>query len=350
MISKKRLLSIFATGLAYAAMSSLVLSQENSNDKLFPKSGATQTGAIVEMTRDNVVMEIRGNKQNFPSTDILRIVYDEEPPKFSTAKQQAAAGQWDQALEALKAVNAQGITRVEVKQDLLYYQGLILGQLALRGQGDAAASKKRLLEYAKGNPQSYHFYELSEMLGTLAVSLGANEEAAKYFTAMGSSPSAEIKLNGRYLLGSALLAQGKSEEARKAFTEAITASADSVEAKRYQKMSKVAINRCDIAEDKAPAAIESLRKMVDDSDTTDSELFAGIYNALGIAHQKSGKNEEAVLDFLHTDLLFSTNPDLHAEALYHLSQLFGPIGDPQRAADAKSRLQSRYSNSPWAKK
>ena len=302
------------------------------------------------MTRDNVVMEIRGNRQNFPSADILRIVYDEEPPKFSAAKQQAASGQWDQALEELKRVDPKGITRAEIKDELLYYQGLITGQLALRGQGDTKAAIKRLLDFAKASPQSYHFYELAEMVGSLALSLGANDESVKYFSAMGNAPSTEIKLRGKYLLGSTLLLQGKSAEARKAFSDAIAASADSVPAKRYQKMSKVAINRCDVVDGKVPEAIETLRKMVEEGDATDSQLFAGIFNALGEAHRKAGKNEEAVLDFLHTDLLFSTEPDMHAEALYHLSQLFGAIGDPQRAADAKSRLQSRYANSPWAKK
>jgi len=319
-------------------------------DKLYPKSGSTQTGKIVGMTRDNVVMEIRGSNQNFPSPDILRIVYEGEPAMLSRAKEQAATNQWDQALESLKRVDPKSVERNEVKSELLYYQGLVLGKLALQGQGDAAASKNRLLEYARANSSSYHFYELSEMLGMLAVSIGASDEAAKYFGAMGLSPVPEIMLQGRYLMGSALLAQGKTEEAKKAFSEAIAASADSVAAKKFQKLSKVAINRCDIVEGKIPEAIDSLRKMVDEGDSTDSQLFAAIYNSLGLAHQKAGKNEEAILDFLHTDLLFQSESDMHAEALYYLSQLFAAIGEPQRAADAKSRLQSLYSNSTWAKK
>jgi len=319
-------------------------------DKLYPKSGSTQTGVIIEMTRDNVVMEIRGNNQNFPSSDILRIVYDGEPALFSRAKEQVATDQWDQALESLKRVDPKSVQRPEVKNELLFYQGLVTGQLALQGQGDAAAAKTRLLEFARANPKSYHFYRLSEMLGMLAVSIGASDEAAKYFGAMGLSPVPEIMLQGRYLMGSALLAQGKTQEAKKAFTEAIAANADSVAAKKFQKLSKVAINRCDILDGKIPAAIDSLRKMVDEGDATDSQLFAAIYNSLGLAHQKNGKNQEAILDFLHTDLLFQSEIDMHAEALYYLSQLFAAIGEPQRAADAKSRLQSLYSNSTWAKK
>ncbi|MCY2973396.1 MAG: hypothetical protein NTW52_01885 [Planctomycetota bacterium] len=340
---------LLCSGVAGFAIVANAISQEA--DRLYPKSGSTQTGKIVEMTPDNVVMEIRGNKQNFPSSDVLRIVYEGEPAPFSRAKEQASTDQWDQALESLKRIDPKSIERPEVKNELLFYQGLVLGQLALQGQGDAAAAKSRLLEFARANAKtSFHFYQLSEMLGLLAVSLGDSDKAATYFGAMGKSPVAETMLQGRYLMGSALLAQGKQAEAKKAFTDAIAASADSVAAKKYQKLSKVAINRCDILDGKIPAAIENLRKMVEEGDATDSQLFSAIYNALGLAHQKEGKNQEAILDFLHTDLLFQSEIDMHAEALYYLSQLFATIGEPQRAADAKSRLQSLYSNSTWAKK
>jgi tetratricopeptide (TPR) repeat protein len=319
-------------------------------DKLYPKSGSTQTGIIIEMTKDNVVMEIRGSKQNFPSSDILRIVYEDEPAQFSRAKEQAATEQWDQALESLKRIDSNSIARPEIQQELRFYQGLVTGQLALQGQGDANAAMNRLREFGKANPNSYHFYKLSEMLGMLANSIGLSEDAAKYFGVMSRSPVPEVMLQGRYLMGSALLSLGKTEEAKKAFNEAVAASADSASAKKYQKLSKVAINRCDVLDGKIPAAIESLRKIVEEGDATDSQLFAATYNALGLAHQKDGKNQEAVLDFLHTDLLFQSETEMHAEALYYLSQLFATIGDPQRAADAKSRLQSLYPNSIWAKR
>jgi hypothetical protein len=63
-----------------------------------------------------------------------------------------------------------------------------------------------------------------------------------------------------------------------------------------------------------------------------------------------GQNEGAVLAFLHTDMLFANQPDSHAEALYQLSTLWGKLGEPQRAADAKARLANLYAGSSWAKK
>jgi tetratricopeptide (TPR) repeat protein len=90
--------------------------------------------------------------------------------------------------------------------------------------------------------------------------------------------------------------------------------------------------------------------MIQENDSTDSQLFAALYNAQGEALQKEQKWEQAVLAYLHSDLLFSNNPETHAEALYHLSQLWAKLGEPQRAAEAKEKLTTLYAGSAWAKK
>ena len=39
-------------------------------DRVFPVKGAAVTGKIVEKSRDRVVIEVRGNNQNFPSNEV----------------------------------------------------------------------------------------------------------------------------------------------------------------------------------------------------------------------------------------------------------------------------------------
>ncbi|MFN9912188.1 MAG: hypothetical protein ACK53L_06370, partial [Pirellulaceae bacterium] len=119
--------------------------------------------------------------------------------------------------------------------------------------------------------------------------------------------------------------------------------AEDTAAKRLQKLASVGLLRCDTFDNKQATAIEKLRQMIADSDATDSELFARIYNALGEAHLAAGQEEEAVLAYLHTDLLFTNDPDSHAESFYHLVKLFGKI-DTHSDAEAKSKLKSTYCN------
>ena len=82
---------------------------------------------------------------------------------------------------------------------------------------------------------------------------------------------------------------------------------------------------------------------------TDAELFGRAYNAHGDCLQKAGKPKEALMSYLHVDVLFYSDPDIHAESLYHLSRLWEETKKPDRAATTQNLLQQRYSGSVWAR-
>jgi hypothetical protein len=75
-------------------------------DRVFPIKGAAVTGKIVEKSRDRVVIEVRGNNQNFPSNEVLRVLYEGEPPTLSRTKDLVAQGQLEQAVEEFKKIDA----------------------------------------------------------------------------------------------------------------------------------------------------------------------------------------------------------------------------------------------------
>ncbi len=305
---RKQRLHLLALSLLTAFATNPFASFAQEADKLYPSTGVAVTGKIVEMTRNGVVMEVRGAKNNYEANIIQRIVYEGEPPALTRAKEAVANEQWDEALESLKKVDFKSIVREEIKKDFTFYVGYIQSKLALIGQGDPAAAGARLLNFVKENAQSYHFFDSSDALGTLAASTGDHERAVVYFNALSQSPMPADKIKAKYYAGSSNIAIGKVAEARTAFNEAIATNADDANAKRYQKLAAVGLIRCETAEKKFDAAIEKLRKLVSDSDATDGELFARIYNALGEAHLQAGQEEEALLAFLHTDLLFTNDP------------------------------------------
>ena len=59
---------------------------------------------------------------------------------------------------------------------------------------------------------------------------------------------------------------------------------------------------------------------------------------------------QGFISYLKTDLLYASEIEAHAEALYWLSQLWPKIGENQRATEAKSRLAKLYPTSLWLKK
>ncbi len=341
-------LPLFAA-LAFAFVAGPLFGQDA--DRLYPKSGAAVTGKIEEMTRDGVVIEVRGTNQKFATQDIARIVYEGEPQLLSRVKELVANGQIDTAVENFKKVDPKSISREESKKDFEFYKGYLQAYLALKGQGDPKVAANSLAKYEKENPQTIHYYDTVEQLGELAIALQRYDMAATYYKSLGTAPSPDAKFRSSYLVGKALLIQGKLAEAKTSFNEVISANATNPGAKKMQNMAKVSLIRCDAADKaKAAEAEKNLMQMVMENDATDVPLMAHIYNALGDLARREGKNEQATLAFLHTDLLFASEGDAHAEALFNLSQLWGQVGDPQRAADAKARLQSQYGGTPWAKK
>ena len=97
-------------------------------------------------------------------------------------------------------------------------------------------------------------------------------------------------------------------------------------------------------------AKELVEEVIAKNDPADDELFAQAYLALGTAHRKADEPLEAVLAYLHVDLLFFRQRDAHAEALYYLSNLWGQIDRPEQAVQARNLLKSRYGATIWGKR
>jgi len=57
---------------------------------------------------------------------------------------------------------------------------------------------------------------------------------------------------------------------------------------------------------------------------------------------------EAQEKFLFTHLLFDTESDAHAEAVYHLVGIWTNQNQTDRAAEARQILKSRYRNTWWS--
>jgi tetratricopeptide (TPR) repeat protein len=319
-------------------------------DRVFPMKGAAVTGKIVEKNRDRVVVEVRGNNQNFPTNEILRVLFEGEPPTLSRTKDLVAQGQIDQAAEEFKKIDGASLPSEDMKQDYQYLRGYLAGAFALRGKGDPKNALTLLSNWVKDNPQSYLFYNVAEMMGDLAVAGGVPDQAARYYGGLAAAPFPEAKTKGSFLQGRALMAQKQNAEAKSKFQAVMEAKVSDPISLKFQKMARIGVIQCDATEGKANEAIGELEKMVDEGDSTDAELFAELFNTLGTLLASAGRNDEAILSYLKTDLLYGSQSEQHAQALYQLTQLWTKVGDNQRAADSKQKLEKLYPTSPWVKK
>jgi TolA-binding protein len=94
--------------------------------------------------------------------------------------------------------------------------------------------------------------------------------------------------------------------------------------------------------------IDMLQDVIAKADPEEAELHALAYNALGHCYLKSDQTKDALLAFLHVDVIYNSSPEAHAEALFHLDRLWKAVGKEDRARQSRDLLKQRYPNSRWA--
>ena len=70
---------------------------------------------------------------------------------------------------------------------------------------------------------------------------------------------------------------------------------------------------------------------------------------MGYCYAQANKPQDALLAYLHTDVLYFKNPTLHAQALSEIAKLWQQANNPSRAKATLRKLKTTYPNSPFAK-
>ena len=321
------------------------------DDQVYMKRGVAIAGSIAGSTPAQIAIESRGQQQAVNINEIRLVTFGDEPQELRQGRARAAGGKFDSGLADLKRVNPASIERDIVKRDLQFYLAFCEGKLALTAGGDKAKATQSMLAFVKAAPTSFHFFDAAMLLGDLAVGQSDFAGAVKYYGAIASrAPWPEYKMHASLAEARALVAQEKFTEAEQKFDSVISQKSDSPDAKRQVLLAQVGKGRC-LAETNTPqAGLELIETIIAENDATDAELFGRAYNAHGDCLQKSGKPEEALMSYLHVDVLFYSDPEIHAESLYHLSKLWAKVKKPDRAASTRNLLDQRYSGSIWAKR
>ncbi len=207
----------------------------------------------------------------------------------------------------------------------------------------------RAFESNAANQNSYHYFAAMELLGDLAVALSSYENGIRYYGKLAEAPWPDYAMRAMVLQANAMVASSLFPDALQKYEEVLASSVDDARARELKLRATLGKAVCLAETGQTQPALESVTKIIEENDSREKpQLFAQAYNALGICYLKAGKSQDALLAFLHVDLLFNQDPDAHAEALYYLSDLWRTVNKSERAIRARSMLESRYSGSPWA--
>jgi tetratricopeptide (TPR) repeat protein len=312
---------------------------------------STVPGKIVGTSPEKVDLEqaAGGSTREIPVNQIQTIFFQSEPLELKSAKTHVLGGRYAEALAALERIK-QASDRAEIQQDIDFYTALCAAKLALGGAGTIADAGRKMKAFADANPQSYHYFEASEIVGDLLVAIGQYGQAAEYYARLEKAPWPDYKMRAGVAEGRALLAQGKPDEAAAAFDKVIATEAEGDLAQQQRMLARLGKAAVLVAAKKPDDAIKSVDELLKTADSSDPLLMARAYNILGTAHRQAGRTKEALLAFLHVELLYPSVADARAEALANLADLWQQVHQAERAATARKTLEEEYPNSPWAKK
>lgn len=320
-------------------------------DSIKAKSGGI-LGKIVGTSHLKIEIEQGANaeRKEIPVNQIDIVYYSDEPGPLKTAKNYILSEHYKEALNALARLKIDSISRKELHEDIEFYTALATAQLAIGGSGKIADAGRMMVAFTKNYPDSYHYFQACEIVGDLLVANRSYAQAEEYYAKLAKAPWLDYQMRAGVAMGRALMAEGKNSEALNAFENVLAKqSQDDLSQAQHlaAKMGKAAALAAMKKNDDALKLIESVIHQVDPEDAA---AMARAYNVLGNALRQGGKNKEAVLAFLHVDLLYSSVPDAHAEALYNLAELWDELHKTDRAARARQILEQQYPNSPWAQK
>ncbi len=141
-----------------------------------------------------------------------------------------------------------------------------------------------------------------------------------------------------------LARQGKHDEAIAELDRLIASSTKGSERQRAAMLAKAE----SLAAIKKFKEAETLvRQVIQGSPPEDAASQAPAYNTLGDCLRAANRPKEALIAYLHTDMLYNKDKEQHPRALFEIAALFRHLKQDAHADEFTQRLKQEYPRSPW---
>ncbi|HET6425542.1 MAG TPA: tetratricopeptide repeat protein [Planctomycetaceae bacterium] len=346
-------MSVSVRSLLFAGIcSGLLVSSAFAVDSVTKKSGGRVGGKITGGSKTELTIKPpTGDAVNIPANDLQLVDFDDATADLKLGLADENAGRFDAALQRVTK------SKTDTKGDNALLKGefdFILARLHARiALADPAKRDEAitlLQGFQKSHSDHYRFYDSVTFLGQVQLAKQDYEAARKSFDVLSQAPWSEAKLAAKIASGRILTGENKLDEAVQNFDDAIKTAGSSAgdTARKYEAMLGKA--RALIAQSKHAEALTTLDEVTLNASPEDTALQAEAYVLQGNALQSLNRAKEAVLAYLHVDILFPREAGYHAESLYHMTKLWKTVQLPERGLEAEAKLQSSYPNSEWTKK
>lgn len=320
------------------------------SDTLVKLDDSRVAGKLLSMTPEAVEMDVRRSTTSIPSREIDHIKFYDQARRTEQARDYIEDKQFELAARELATMNeewskARAVTVVEG----MYLLAKVKTELALSGAeghtlSDAVGVVREVRERGK---EHYRYHAAGLLYAQLGKAAGRLDLAEKEYTDLADVPDGRIALEANLELGFVQLINQQYDDALKSFEKASAVDATDPESAKKKLVAKLYAEVANAGKGQVDAAVNSIQSMLKDQSPDDAYVNGYAYNALGTAYQMANKLKEAEVAFLHTELLFPSNSDAHAEALYHLVQIWQKMGKSDRITEGRDKLMTNYGGTYW---
>jgi tetratricopeptide (TPR) repeat protein len=300
-------------------------------------AGGRVNGTIEKETPTEIVI----GGAAVPLDQVERVAYDSPASLVRAASLANGSDQARAAEEFAKAAEEAKSTPFPL-QAAKFGQAKALASLALAEPERADKVIELLQSFLKAYPNSRHKAPALELSIKLRLLKGDNAGAREAAAELGTIPWAKGRAG--ILDAEVNIKDGKADAALAALDAALGGAPKGSTLRRDALLAKAvalaALKRSDEASKVA-------QEVIDAANPDDASTQALAYNTLGDCYAEANKPKDALLAYLHTEILYSADKEQHARALAKISQTWRVLKRDDRANEALARLQEQYPKSPW---
>jgi tetratricopeptide (TPR) repeat protein len=310
---------------------------------LIPGSTVKANGSRIRGTiQSESPTEVRIDSQTIPVDQIATISYTGQPPNLTLAESRESGGALGDAADLYQKAATEAAGKDLIVRNALFGRARILADLAQGDPARAGTAIDALENFIKSHGSSRQLGPALEALVRLYLQKGDFDKAGRSLGELAKIPWAADR--AAVLQARVLARRGQFDQAIAALDRMLANTPKDSPKAREAQLAKAECLAGLKKFDEAEAAVSAVIK---NAPAEDAEAQALAHNTLGDCLRAAGRPKDALLAYLHTDVLYAKDKEQHARALSQIAQLWRELRQDERAGEVLDRLKQEYPNSPW---
>jgi len=305
-------------------------------------SGGRVRGSVQSESPSEVVVKLGANTIHVPADQVVSVRYDNQPPSMALAESNESGGQFAKAIEFYKKAVTEASGKPLAEQAAKFKVAEVSADLALTDPTKVAEAVGLLDGFVRAYPNARQTAPALEALARLQLQKGDVAGVEKTAGALAKLPQGADR--AAVLKAKILAKQGDHAQAVADLDRQVKAAPEGSARQRELRLAKA---ESLAALKKFAEAEADVRSVIKALPPEDAASQSAAYNTLGDCLRAAGRPKDALLAYLHTDVLYSKDKEQHPRALAQISQVWRELRRDDRADEAAAKLKAEYPQSPW---